>query len=150
MSRPIEELKKRAAEGLTGSQIALGHCYLTGRDSDGNEFPQDYAKAKYWLECAHTKGAFTATVILGTMYEEGKGIPVDICKAIELYEMAAERGAYLPCLYLARIFAQGKGVEKSPQIAAKWYQKVLLFDDDPVAVNEAQEFLRSYGHSEPA
>jgi TPR repeat protein len=112
-----------------------------GRDSDGNEFPQDFIKAKFWFERAHEQGAFTATVILGTMHEEGKGMPVDIRKAIELYELAARRGAYLPCLYLARIFAQGKGIEKSPQLAAEWYQEVLAFEDNSEDISEAREFL---------
>lgn len=140
----IEELTAQAKRGLTPYQIELGHSYLTGVDYDGNTFPQNYSKAKYWLEKAHEKRAYTATVILGTMYEEGKGIPVNIDRAVELYELAAELGAYLPCMYLARIYAQGKGVKKSPQKAAQWYQKALSFEsevDDNKGINEAREFL---------
>ncbi len=142
----IEELKAKAEKGLTPHQIELGHSYLTGLDYDGEEFPQDFSEAKRWLERAHERGAFTATVLLGTMYEEGKGMPVNIPKAIELYELAAQRGAFLPCVYLARIYAHGKGVAQSPQLAAKWYQKVLSFEgevDDQGEMDEAREFLRT-------
>jgi len=143
----IDELKAKAEKGLTPYQIELGHSYLTGLDYDGNDFPQDFTEAKYWLERAHEKGAFTATVVLGTMYEEGKGMPVDIPKAISLYEIAVKRDAYLPCVYLARIYAQGKGVEQSDDKAAEWYQKVLSFEgsvDEQGEMNEAREFLENY------
>jgi TPR repeat protein len=142
--KKVEELKAQAEKGLTPYQIELGHSYLTGVDYDGNAFPQDFSEAKLWLERAHEKGAFTATVILGTMYEEGRGIPVNIPKAIELYKLAVEQGAYLPCVYLARIYSQGKGVEQSPQQAAEWYQKVLSFEgevDDEGEMDEARKFL---------
>jgi TPR repeat protein len=145
-SKKLEELRAQAEKGLAPYQIELGHSLLTGVDYDGNVFPQDFSEAKHWLERAHEKGAFTATVILGTMYEEGKGTPVNIQKAIELYEFAVGRGAYLPCVYLARIYAQGKGVPQSLQQAVKWYQKVLSFEgqvDDEGEMEEAREFLRS-------
>lgn len=142
----MEELAAQAEKGLTPCQIELANCYLVGRDVNGNALPQDYFKAKHWLERAHEKGAFTATVMLGTVYEEGKGVSVDIPKAIELYELAVQRDAYLPCLYLARIYAVGKGVEQSQQLAAEWYQKVLFFEgkvDDQGEMDEAREFLRA-------
>lgn len=142
--KKAEELISRAEKGLTPCQIELGHSYLTGIDYDGNAFPKDFSKAKYWLQRAHERGAFTATVMLGTMYEEGQGMPRNISKAIEMYELAAERDAYLPCVYLARIYALGKGIEKSPNLASKWYQKVLSFEgqvDDEGGIEEAREFL---------
>lgn len=146
-SQKLDELKSKAERGLTPYLIELGHSYLTGLDYDGDEFPQDFAEAKYWLERAHEKGAHTATILLGTMYEEGKGAPVDITKAIELYEYAAERGAYLPCVYLARIYSQGKSVESSDKKAALWYQKVLSFEgevDDEGEMDEAREYLKNH------
>lgn len=144
----LEELEAKAEKGLTPNQIELGHSYLKGIDYDGNEFLQDFAKAKYWIERAHEQGAFTATTILGMMYEDGKGMPVDVPKAIELYELAVKSGAYLPCVYLARIYVQGKGVAQSTQLVAKWYQKVLSFEgkvDDGGEMDEAREFLKETG-----
>ena len=144
MSESLEEMVRLAEEGLTPHQIQLGNSYLTGCDPEGNQFPQDYAEARRWLERAHEKGAFTATYILGTMYEEGKGVSVDVMKAIEMYERAAARGAYLPCVNLARIYAQGKGVSQSQQRAAEWYQRVLSFEkevDDTGEMDEARKFL---------
>jgi uncharacterized protein len=128
-----------AEKGRTAYQIQLGQSYLTGRDFDGSDFPQDYSEAMRWLKRAHDQGAFTATYLLGTMYEEGKGVPVDVPAAIVLYEQAVERGAYLPCVNLARIYAQGKGVPQSRSLAENWYRKVLSFKDEVDDVGEMQE-----------
>lgn len=147
MTSRHEELLAKAARGLTPAQIELGHSCLTGK-LDGQPFPQDFVEARRWFESAHERGAFTATVLLGSMYEEGKGVAVDVPKAVELYEMAAKRGAYLPCLYLARIFAHGRGVPVSPEKAVAWYRKVLANEgsvDDMGEMAEARGYLE--GHS---
>lgn len=109
MTDSTQKALELAEKGRTAYQIQLGQSYLTGRDFDGNDFPQDYSEAMRWLKRANDQGAFTATYLLGTMYEEGKGVPVDVPAAIELYEQSVERGAYLPCVNLARIYAQGTG-----------------------------------------
>lgn len=144
MGSEFDEILRRAEEGSTACQIQLGQSYLTGRDFDGNEFTQDYSEAIRWLERAHTQGAYTATYILGTMYEEGKGVQIDLKKAVELYELAVLRGAYLPCLNLARIYTSGKGVPPSRKIASEWYRKVLSFEgevDDEEGLDEARRYL---------
>ena len=97
-----------------------------------------------WLKRAHEQGAFTATYLLGTMYEDAKGVPADVREAIKLYEMAIDRGAYLPCINLARIYAHGKGVPRSKELAEKWYRKILSFEgeiDDEGEMQEARAFL---------
>lgn len=141
--RYIERLKDRAMRGVTPIQIQLGYSYLTGVSPDGESFPQDYHEARYWLEKAHQKGAYTATVLLGTIYEEGKGVDVDIVKAIHLYKNAADQGAYLPCIYLARIYANGVGVNKSIDIANEWYERALRFEKnvDDEGIKEAYDFI---------
>jgi TPR repeat protein len=145
MDQEFDEILQLAKEGLTACQIELGNGYLTGATVGDRKLPQDYAEARRWLEPAHEKGATTATFILGTMYEEGKGVPVNVAKAIEYYETAVTQGAYLPCVKLARIYAQGKGVLPSPERAAEWYKKVLAFDgqvDDQGEMDEARAFLK--------
>jgi TPR repeat protein len=144
MYQTFEEIRRLAEQGLTGCQIEVGNSYLTGRDPNGDPCDVNFELAKQWLERAHKKGASTATFILGTVYEDGKGVPADIGKAIELYVSAADRGAYLPCLHLARIYANGKGVPRSPSIAAEWYRRVLAVEsevDDSGAMIEARHFL---------
>ena len=143
----LTEAKAKAERGITAYQIQLGNSYLTGRDPDGNEFARDYAEARKWLELAHAKGASTATLILGTMYEEGKGMAIDIAKAVELYEAAAARGGFYPCVNLARIYARGDQVPKSPELAAEWYEKVMSFEseiDDKEAIDEARKYLAEH------
>jgi TPR repeat protein len=147
MDQTFEEIRKLAEEGLTGCQIELGNGYLMGATVGGRKLPKDYAEARRWLEPAHEKGASTATFILGTMYEDGKGVAADVMKAIQLYENAEAQGAYLPCVRLARLYAHGKGVPPSPGLAVKWYQKVLSFDgqvDDQGEMDEARLFLRRH------
>ena len=144
MYQTFEEIRRLAEQGSTGCQIELGNSYLTGRDPNGDPCDVNFELAKQWLERAHEKGASTATFILGTLYEDGKGVPADIGKAIELYVSAADRGAYLPCLHLARIYANGKTVLRSPSIAAEWYRRVLAVEsevDDSGAMIEARHFL---------
>lgn len=148
MHQTFEEIRRLAEQGLTGCQIELGNSYLTGRDPNGDHCDVNFELAKQWLERAHEKGASTATFILGTLYEEGKGVPADIGKAIELYVSVSDRGAYLPCLHLARIHANGKGVPRSPSIAAEWYRRVLAVEsevDDSGAMIEARHFLAQTG-----
>lgn len=147
MEQTFEEIEALAKEGRTAYEIELGNGYLVGANVGGRKLAQDHAEAKRWLEPAHMKGAFTATYILGTMYEEGKGGPVDIGKAVEYYKSAAARGAYLPCVRLARLYANGKGVPPSPERAVDWYQKVLTFDrkvDDQGEMDEARAFLQHH------
>jgi TPR repeat protein len=141
----FDEILELAEQGVTACQIELGNSYLVGATVGARKLTQDFAEAMRWLEPAHRKGASTATFILGTMYEEGKGAPVDVGKAISYYETAAGQGAYLPCVRLARIYAHGKGIAPSPDLAAKWYQKVLGFDgevDDEGEMAEARAFLQ--------
>jgi TPR repeat protein len=140
----LAEAMKLADSGMTPYQIQLGNSYLTGFDPEGNEFPRDYAEARKWLEKAHANGAFTATYILGTMYEEGKGVEPDVGKAVEFYKAAAARGGFYPCVHLARIFSRGEHVSSSSELAAEWYEKVLSFEsevDDTEAIDEARRYL---------
>src|SRR5689334_17943651 len=96
VDQTFDEILELAEQGVTACQIELGSGYLVGASVGGRKLTQDFAEAMRWLEPAHKKGASTATFILGTMYEEGKGVPVDVRKAIEYYETAAGQRAYLP------------------------------------------------------
>jgi TPR repeat protein len=147
MDQTFDEILRLAAKGVTACQIELGNGYLMGATVGDRRLPQDYAEARRWLEPAHEKGASTATFILGTMYEEGRGVSVDIHRAIEYYERAVAQGAYLPCVRLARLYADSKGATLSLERAAEWYEKVLTFDgqvDDQGEMDEARTFLQRH------
>lgn len=140
----IEKLKGKAINGSIACQIQLGHSYLTGSGYDGVDFPQDFAEARRWLQMAHEKGAHTATLLLGTIYEEGKGVPVNISEAISLYQSAAEHRSFLACIYLARIYAAGIDVEQSSDQASEWYMKALSYEkeiDLQEEIDEARTYL---------
>jgi TPR repeat protein len=143
MSKSIEELIKLAESNRTAYMIELGLLYLSGRDLSGKQYPKNYLEARKWLEKAHADGATFASYLLGTMYEEGNGVTRNIDKAIELYEIASQRGGYMPHLHLARIYAKGDGVDKSVELAKKWYRDILSFGDNvkPEIYDEASTYI---------
>lgn len=141
---PNDRLHRKAAQGSTAAQIELGSSYLIGTDFEGNSFAQDYRQAEHWLRLAHHQGASTATFLLGTMYEEGKGVDRNIHEAIRLYEIAAAAGAYLPCLRLARLYAASVKNSMAEKGAATWYRKVLDYEgkvEDAGEMEEARNYL---------
>lgn len=144
----IDSLHEKASRGLPSAQIELGHNYLTGMDSKGREFTRDYKQAMRWLEAAHNQGASTATFLLGTMYESGKGVERNVGEAIRLYEIAANAGAYLPCLYLARLYAAEPSSANATEKAIAWYRRTLDFEGEVEGddeMEEARKYLSSQG-----
>lgn len=144
----IEGLHEKAARGFTLAQIELGHSYLIGMDSKGREFTRDYKQAMQWLEAAHNQGASTATFLLGTMHEAGKGVERNVGEAIRLYEIAANAGAYLPCLYLARLYAAEPSSINATEKAITWYRRTLDFEGEVEGddeMEEARKYLSSQG-----
>jgi TPR repeat protein len=144
MEETFSEIVDRARGGSAACQIQVGHAYLAGEQLGDRQLPQDYDEARKWLELAHEQDSFTATYLLGTMHEEGRGVPADVSKAISLYEKAASRGAFLACVRLARIHADGKGVSASRDVASHWYRRVLSFEgkiDDQGEMQEARSYL---------
>lgn len=125
-----EQLQENAESGSPSSQMMLGHCFLIGKDGDGNAMPVDYEQAKYWLEKAEAKGVRTASFLLGSIFEEGLGVEPDIPRAMGLYEKAAETGHVYALLNLARIYAQGKGAPHNVELACHWYSKVKEFESE--------------------
>ena len=136
---------RSAEEGRTAGEIALGHCYLIGKDWDGNPLPIDYAAARHWLERAAAKGAGTAVFLLGTIYDEGLGVSADSSQAIAHFTRAAERGSFLACIHLARVYARPNTVAHSKGDALLWYDRALqLTEEDEIDLPEEIAEARSY------
>lgn len=150
-----KDIIKKAENGSPSNQMFLGHCYLIGKDGDGNKIPIDYEKAIHWLEKAHSDGVRTATYLLGTIYEEGLGVSIDVPRAIELYEKSAETDHIYALHNLAKIYAQGKSVKKNEEKALYWYGRVAAQEKgiEPTVhenslreiVHEAKAYLKENG-----
>ena len=141
----FDKILAKAERGRTPQMIELGHSYLKGYDYFGKDFEKNFEKSRYWLDLAHKKGAFTATVLLGEIYEKGLGVDKDLDFSIELYNNAVERGAFLPNLYLARIYSDEHNSKYDVKLAMYWYQKVISFEsqvDDSESIKEAKEYIK--------
>ena len=63
-------------------------------------------------------------VILGVMYENGKGVPQDYAEAVRWYRLAAEQGNALGQGKLGNMYFGGLGVPQDYVEAVKWYRLV--------------------------
>ena len=83
----ITGLKQEAESGDAKSQLGLARKYYNGDD-----MPQDYAKAAEWYEKAAKQGIAMAQYNLGMMYQKGEGVTKDEAKAEEWLKKAAAQG----------------------------------------------------------
>ena len=70
----FEGFQQLSEENDSFAKAMLGYMYL-----DGIGVPQDYKKAKKWLDLAHNHGEESASSLLGDMYRSGLGVPQDQC-----------------------------------------------------------------------
>ena len=106
--------KTFAAKGDTAAMFHLGmyYCYGAG-------VPQDFAKAKEWLQKATDKGSTSAMLQLGMMYEDGTGVQKDPAKALALFRKGAQKGDAGAMNEMGIIYAEGIGVKKDMAAAVK-------------------------------
>lgn len=83
----IRTLKKKAALGGGGAQLALGAAYEIGFG-----VPQDTSQAAVWYRRAAEQGELLAQSALGALYFGGQGIPKDETQAALWIRKAATRG----------------------------------------------------------
>ena len=84
----VEWIDKAVAQGLPYAWFMKGDFYFRGEYGH----PQDYAKAREYLEKAAAADNAAAQNMLGTIHEQGLGVPVDFEKAIHWFRKAAEQG----------------------------------------------------------
>lgn len=96
--------EQQAQQGDAMAEFIVGLTYYEGGvqldRADHIKIPQDYVKARMWLEQA--AGHFDlptgqpigrdSQFLLGSIYQYGKGTPVDLRKALAWYEMSAAHG----------------------------------------------------------
>jgi hypothetical protein len=109
--------KARAAKGDTAAMfhMALYYCY-------GQGMPQDFVKAKTWLQKAADKGHTPSMVQLGIMNMAGKGGKKDPVKALAFFRKAAKKGDGVAMNEIGMMYEEGDGVKKDMVEAVKNFQ----------------------------
>lgn len=113
----------RAQHGDVNAQSYVAHLYATG-----NGVKQDYSKAKYWYqrivdhENADAKIVAHANLLLGIMYNTGKGTDRSYQKAMTCYKVAASQGYFDAHISIGHLYAQGLGVQQDLDKALYWWE----------------------------
>ena len=95
----------------------IGLCF-----ENGYGVAPDAQLAAHWYQAASLRGDVTATYLLGTLYEKGKGRSSRHTKAMDLYLQSAYRSDHVSApsqLALGRLYEKGKarqGIFQKPVI----------------------------------
>jgi uncharacterized protein len=119
-----EDLRVRAEGGDYNAQCFIGHLYLTGKG-----VVQDFAKARYWYkrvrdqQGADAKIVAHANLVLGVLYNSGKGGKQCYQTAMQCFEIAAQQGYTDAHINIGLMYAKGLGVKKDLHKALYWWQQ---------------------------
>lgn len=84
----LQWIDKALAQNLPHAWFAKGEFYYHGRHAH----PQDYGKAREYLQKAADADLAAAQNMLGTIYQEALGVTSDLAKAEVWFRKAAEQG----------------------------------------------------------
>jgi TPR repeat protein len=84
----VEDYGKRADQGDSAAQRALGALYMNGEGVS-----RDYANGLKWISRAAAQGYSTAQLDLGTIYQNGLGVPQDYVIAHMWFNLASAAGS---------------------------------------------------------
>ncbi len=84
----------------------------------------DYATAIRELRPLAEQGHANAQIILGLMYDNGRGVPQDYAKALRWWRKAAEQGNAKAQSKLGFMYRNGLGVPQDYVQAHMWYNLV--------------------------
>lgn len=115
----IEEAEKLARERKPNGRAAAGPM----EDARAAFERGDYASAAALFRSLAEQGRAAAQVMLGTMYDEGRGVPQDHVEAVNWYRKAAEQENALAQRFLGLAYASGEGVPQDYAEAVKWWRK---------------------------
>ena len=71
---------------------------------------------------AAEQGNADAQLILGYMYDTGRGIPQNDTEAVRWYRMAAEQGNATAQLKLGVMYFEGRGVPQNDTESVQWFR----------------------------
>ena len=103
---------------FSGSSVVFGGEIQDGFDAYKKK---DYKEAVMFFHLSAEQGDALAQLILGLMYDEGKGAAQDYVEAVKWYRRSAELGNASAQNNLGFMYAQGQGVLKDYVIAHMWF-----------------------------
>jgi iron(II)-dependent oxidoreductase len=115
LSAAMQEWLPLAEQGVAEAQLNIGIMYRKGLG-----VPQDYAKARQWLDKAADQGHDTAQMNMALLYREGLGVPQDYAVAADWYRKAALRGNVEGQYNLGWLYLTGTGVSRDLLQAYVW------------------------------
>lgn len=116
-------LLKRADAGDVNMQSYVAHLYASGKGINRN-----YKEARYWYgrvinhEKADAKIVAHAQLLLGLMYNSGKGGNQDYSAAMKCFLVAADQGYFDAHISIGHLYAKGLGVKKDLHKALYWWK----------------------------
>lgn len=121
--KAIYWMRKAADQGYAPAQDALGGFF----SHEG-----EHEEAIVWYTRASEQNYPNAFLSLGLAFDKGLGVSKDDRVALEMLSKAAHAGLTYAQLVLARKINNGEGIERSPELALKWY-KIAADAGDPDA-----------------
>jgi TPR repeat protein len=118
-----EDLRLRAEGGDYNAQCYIGHMYLSGKG-----VRQDFEKARYWYQRvinqvgADAKIVAHANLVLGVLFNSGKGGKQCYKTAMQYFEIAAQQGYTDAHINIGLMYAKGLGVQRDLHRALYWWQ----------------------------
>ena len=113
------ELLAKANQGDVNVQSLVAHLYASDKD---------YEKARYWYRRvinhpdADTKIIAHANLIMGLLFNSGKGGKQDYPTAMKCFRVAAKQGYFDAHISIGNLYARGLGVEQNYNKALYWWQ----------------------------
>ena len=119
---------------------------------------KDYKEAVMFFHLSAEQGDALAQLLLGLMYDEGKGAAQDYVEAVKWYRRSAELGNASAQNNLGFMYAQGQGVLKDYVIAHMWFnlsfsngsknglegREMIEEKMSPPQIDKAQEMARNW------
>ena len=138
-----------------GSSLSFSGEIQDGLDAYKREdFKESF---KYFYHSAE-QGDALAQLLLGLMYDEGKGVKKDYIEAVKWYRLSAELGNASAQSNLGLMYAEGQGVLQDYILAYMWFNlassngskngleglKMMKNKMSPSQIEKAQEMVRSW------
>jgi hypothetical protein len=136
----VAELTSRADSGDVSAQQQLARFLLR---SDPNARGYDLALA--WLQSFARQNNPRARVLLGWLYENGRGLPRDYAKAAENYQAAALQNLSAAQDNLGKLYELGLGVPKNERKAFELYLAAAQQANPVARLNLASMYLTGSG-----
>jgi len=105
----------------------------------------DYATALRIMRELAEQGNAAAQLILGFMYDTGRGVPQDYKEAVSWYRKAADQGFGVAQFNLGHMYSKGEGVPQDYTEAARWYRKAANEGDAVAQFNLGQMYSKGEG-----